>query len=234
MSAPAKDRFMTTATITKPKSVEQRARESFAEGTTEHVMTIVKDDGLYRRLRFAKPGSFQFYFEVITWPGYIALTGDMRSLMMTRVEDMIGFVASPGSDEIDFRYWAQKVVASAGNIKQWCCSVMIEQLHEAWVDHCLEEGVCQDSDDGRAAWAEIQDDIIDTSAAYGEHDERTYAEAISNFTGAVSLLDAWEWDCRDLEFDIYWQMLALRYAANAYLAAKVSPPVESTLVTKES
>ena len=62
------------------------SRERFAKDTATHAMTILRDDGLYRHLRFKRPNTSSYYFDIITWPGYLAITGDMgaKSLLVFR------------------------------------------------------------------------------------------------------------------------------------------------------
>ena len=67
--------------------------ERFKKDTAEHQMTVLRDDGLYRHLRFRKPGTGIYGFDIVTWPGYLAISGDMGASMFTRLEDMIQFSA---------------------------------------------------------------------------------------------------------------------------------------------
>jgi len=56
--------------------------ERFSEAFPNHVLTIEKDDGLYRSLLFKKPGCSMFWCRVVTWPNGLALTGDCGSFMV--------------------------------------------------------------------------------------------------------------------------------------------------------
>ncbi len=49
----------------------------FLVDTAFHRLEIIRDDGLYRHLRMKQPGTSCYYFDVITWPGYLTVTGDM-------------------------------------------------------------------------------------------------------------------------------------------------------------
>lgn len=72
----------------------------------DHVIEVKHMDGLYRRWRCGKPQSSTYYFDVITWPGWIAVTGDVGELMVSRVSDMLPWVRrSIGS----ISYFAEKV-----------------------------------------------------------------------------------------------------------------------------
>jgi hypothetical protein len=95
-------------------------KERFQRDVAEHVMEVLKDDGLHRHIRFRKPGTMCMHFDLITWPGYLCYTGDMGTYVFRRLEDMFEFFRAPSSryfdnnplDRIDHRYWAEKLEAS--------------------------------------------------------------------------------------------------------------------------
>ncbi|MFY3739344.1 hypothetical protein ACOS9E_25265, partial [Escherichia coli] len=49
----------------------------FLLDTAFHRLEIIRDDGFYRHLRMKQPGTSCYYFDIITWPGYLTVTGDM-------------------------------------------------------------------------------------------------------------------------------------------------------------
>jgi hypothetical protein len=88
--------------------------ETFLKDVATHRMEVLRDDGLYRHVRFKRPGSSCMYFDLITWPGSLCYTGDMGTFVFSRLPDMFEFFRA--SDEarlfqIDRRYWAEKVNA---------------------------------------------------------------------------------------------------------------------------
>ena len=87
----------------------------FRRDTADHVLTILHDDGVYRHLRFGRPGDSCYYFELITYPGGLLYRGDMGSFAFERTRDMLEFFRRPDNEKryrIDLRYWAEKVTAS--------------------------------------------------------------------------------------------------------------------------
>src|SRR5690606_1795679 len=76
-----------------------------------HEMTVLLDDGLYRHLRFARPDSYCMSFSLVTWPGYLAYSGDMGNFVFTRLPDMFAFFRGP-LDSMSRDYWAEKCVAA--------------------------------------------------------------------------------------------------------------------------
>lgn len=98
---------------------QEEARERFFMDTKNHLMTVFLDECVYRHIRFSIPGSSIYRFDLVTWPGYLAITGDMGSSTFSRVHDMFTFFrAEPGRGDkpaeaigINPSYWAEKLVA---------------------------------------------------------------------------------------------------------------------------
>jgi hypothetical protein len=80
----------------------------FAEAVSEHRMTTLSEDGLYRHLRFNKPGSWSYGFDLVTWPGYLAITGDMGDYVFARTADMFEFFETDRG-RINPQYWSEKL-----------------------------------------------------------------------------------------------------------------------------
>jgi hypothetical protein len=54
-------------------------KEQFLRDVSEHVLTVLRDDGADRHLRFRKPGTGCYGFDLLTWPGHLLITGDCGS-----------------------------------------------------------------------------------------------------------------------------------------------------------
>lgn len=79
--------------------------EQFKRDVQEHALTILRDDGLYRHLRFKRPGTMTCYFDLVTWPGHLAYVGDMGDYVFTRVEDMLTFFRGHTPSPPDIPEW---------------------------------------------------------------------------------------------------------------------------------
>ena len=108
------------------------AEECFLRCVPKHRLTIIKDDGVYRHLRFKQPGRTAYYFDIITWPGCLCIEGDCGSYTFKRLHDMFEFFRREPGDyarnktlSINPDYWAQKLEAqscngrSPGNVRRW-------------------------------------------------------------------------------------------------------------------
>jgi hypothetical protein len=92
---------------------DQRVAERFAEDVRRHRMSVVRDDGLSRHLRFRALGrrSYLLWFDLITWSGCLTINGDMGCYVFARVEDMFEFFRSRDGG-INPSYWGQKLLAT--------------------------------------------------------------------------------------------------------------------------
>lgn len=93
-----------------------QAQDRFAATTTQHAMTILRDDGVYRHLRFAPGGQLAAYwYDLVTWPKHLVITGDMGTFMFARQHDMFTWFRQDLA--VNAGYWAEKL--QAGEAFQW-------------------------------------------------------------------------------------------------------------------
>lgn len=82
--------------------------EIYQKDTKDHVLTIEQDAGVHRCILFKNPESSFYAFRIVTWPGHLAVSGDMGDFVFSRVSDMFTFFRG---DTINPGYWAAKCVA---------------------------------------------------------------------------------------------------------------------------
>lgn len=87
------------------------SKKLFRVDTARHQMTVLRDDGLYRHLRFGNErGVGEYWFELVTWPGALTISGDMGGYTFRRVEDMFTFFrGSRHYSGINPGYWSEKL-----------------------------------------------------------------------------------------------------------------------------
>lgn len=98
---------------------------------TEHQLEVLHSDGLYRHLRFAKPGTGMWSFELITWPGYLTIVGDIGAgYTFARVPDMLTFfdTGQPGG-HINASYWSEKLTRGAHPVLRYSEDKFTEHVH---------------------------------------------------------------------------------------------------------
>lgn len=114
--------------------------ERFAMDTRWHKMTILHDDGLYRHLRFNRPGNSAYWFDLITVPGSLVFQGDGDSYVFRRLKDMFEFFRSgvweDGSLHINPHYWAEKLTSDRDSVMKYD-----QDLFERQVKECVAEAI---------------------------------------------------------------------------------------------
>ncbi|MHC6175449.1 hypothetical protein [Glutamicibacter sp. X7] len=195
---------------------------TFAVNFDKHEMTILHDEGLYRHVRFKNPEHGFYQFDLITWPGYLTITGDIGSYTFSRVEDMFTFFTG----YINTSYWAQKLQNGAeGGRRQ--VKKYNEDAFKAWLlqdfwDYSRDLEPC----DARQWWEtlreEVLDGFVDTST------ESTVLEAIDSIRASDVVPyghydDVWEsaegWRVYDFHFELC--LAAIVTGIRTYKAHKV-------------
>lgn len=187
--------------------------ESFLKDVSRHKLTVLHDDGVYRHLRFKKPESTDMYFDIVTWPWYLAYSGDMGCYVFSRITDMLQFFRDNGAGppRINLGYWHEKVEAQARHdgVKEYREEKFREQVNH-WLDmseatpeqrQAVELEVMCHADDGEARAMQAACDF--------EHD-------------GFRLTDFWEADCTDYTYRYIWCCYALVWGIRQYDAAKAS------------
>lgn len=118
----------------------EEAMTRFINDTREHVMTIHRDDDVYRHIQFSKPGTNCYRYDLVTWPGYLCVTGDMGTWMFSRIQDMFEFFNNKLSDGINPGYWSEKLEAGAGcNAREKICFEFDDDAWKKQLDEWLAE-----------------------------------------------------------------------------------------------
>ena len=208
----------------------------FLLDTANHRLEIIRDDGLYRHLRMKEPGTSCYYYDVITWPGYLTVTGDMGTWTFSRIADMFEFFGS-WSGGINTSYWSEKLEAGSGCsareflAKEYNHDAFCKSLKESLSDY-LED------DDSEESEEEDWDDDDDTP----DSDKAVVREAVRDLCRAEFSND-WEayqavynadwperfsaWDvCDGLTFKTYtshfrWILFAITWAISKYHNTKL-------------
>jgi hypothetical protein len=98
----------------------QCSLERFLDDVKNHELTILNDDGLNRHIRMKRPGNSAYYYDIITWNGYLTICGDMGTYVFQRISDMFQFFIMHDNDfnksktekiSINPGYWGEKLEA---------------------------------------------------------------------------------------------------------------------------
>lgn len=191
------------------------SRREFQLSTACHEMTVLHDDGLYRHLRFAKPGTGIYRFDLVTWPGHLSITGDLEGYTFCREPDMFGFFAGCDGD-INPGYWAEKLVAK---------SVVKEFDEDSFTQLVVDDFMERRHDYSEAApiFRAIRDRVLDDLHGYSEQEARERLEQF-DYCGpngeVFEYSDVWEWDLTDWSVHYLRALQAIVWGINQYRTAK--------------
>lgn len=189
----------TTAPVSDPIAEVER---DFRSATTNHQMTVLRDDGVYRHLRFKAPDTGFYRFDLVTWPGHLSITGDTGSYTFARTEDMFAFFRTGIS--INPHYWAEKAVADS-DLKAYSEDLFRQHVTEHIADYAEEYPGLADA---------VQEQIFDGGNWYHEQEARELLDCFEHEN--FRFHDSWEWDFRDFTYRFLWCCHAIRWGIEQY------------------
>lgn len=137
----------TNDAASRPRATNPYARlyEDFRAETASHVLTVLEDNGLSRRVRVATPGTGYWGWTLYTFQDYLGTVGDIADgFIFSRLEDMITFFDrsgakndyyTDGSPYIDFRYWAEKLRGRSGDVREYSSEVFLRLVTDRLEEH---------------------------------------------------------------------------------------------------
>lgn len=157
---------------------DEKAQIRFLRDIRSHQMTVLRDDGVYRHLSFGRPGSSLYRYDLITWPGYLCVTGDMGTWAFSRLYDMFAFFKGGFAGGINPYYWSEKLEAGTGTARREMCfefdgdafASALDEWHREWLED--EERDTERDED-------VANSIRELKAA-GYHDENTAYRAVDD------------------------------------------------------
>lgn len=231
-------------------------QERFLRDVADHEMVILRDEGVSRHVRFKEPGTSCYYFDLITWPGYLCYTGDMGTFVFRRTEDMFEFFghdrayhASRGRAlAINLGYWGEKLVAvdasgasSGGKAKEFDANKFTRVINEyrvKWMRRGKEDGTL-DKEQRRELWEQVQEEVLDrvedgehyAFAAAHEFSYRRNPYGSSGDQPVWHFEDLWDHDFTEYTHTFVWCCYALAWGIQKYDEAKAAAaPAETTEV----
>ena len=209
--------------------------QSFLKDVAKHEMIVLREEGVYRHVRFSIPGDSCYRFDIITWPGYLCYTGDMGTYVFRRLEDMFQFFRTDrdyGSKahperqlHINKQYWAEKLIAIDSNGRRGSSAtefspslfrqIVKEQLVEWFRERELNKA------DRRELRDAIQQDVLDVA----DDGEALAYDAANEFRislgGRVyAFNDFWDNNLSEYTYHFTWCCYALAWGIQQYDNAK--------------
>jgi hypothetical protein len=205
--------------------VIDQTRERFLADTAEHVLAVIRDDGLYKHLRFKQPDTITYYYDLVTWPGYLTITGDCGTFVFSRVEDMLDFFLPEGKEpQVNPRYWSEKLQAPDPQAAtRYSEEVLRQHLHE-WAQS-------RSHDLTTSERQRLQEAVNENVLAWA-HDEHEAHCRLQEFEhDGLRIHDSWDWLLRDWDFRYLWCCYAIVYGIKQYreTVSAPAPPPSSTV-----
>ncbi len=209
-------------------------KEQFEREIATHELRIIRDDGLYRHLRFKRPDTIAYYFDIVTWPGHLAYSGDMGCYVFQRIEDMLEFFRGHSPNP---SYWSEKVQAADKP-----CG--LEKFSQDRFRECIEDDL-QQYIEGHYPAPDAPDDETEEQRSFREDAIRTLRAAVNDEVlarlqeddsgmlalqaamdfkdeslSAAPFTDFWEHRLSEYTHRFLWCCHALPWAVARYDAAK--------------
>ena len=197
--------------------MDKPTEKTFLLDVKEHRLQIIRDDGLYRHLRFKKDLSSTMYFDIVTWPLYIVFTGDMGTYCFGKTEDMFCFfrdIYRSNELSINPSYWEEKVVSE---------SIYGEGINEFSIEKFRYNILCYvkiqlNMDESATIPEDIMNEISEILSAEDEYEAVT---ALRNFSSdIINFYDFWEYDCTEYTYHYLWCCYAIVWGIMQYDFAK--------------
>ena len=199
---------------------EECTVDRFLKDVASHRLTVTRDEGVFRHLRFQKPGSGCYSFDIITWDGYLCYTGDMGCYVFSRITDMLEFFRSPNDVElkINLHYWAEKIQAAdqTDGLKEYSP----DKARQVVADILDQD---EDADDDlRAA-------VSDYVLARADDGPQAVHDAAESFewNGSPYFSDFWEYDLTEYTYRFIWCCYALVWGIQQYDKLKLEKEKQS-------
>jgi hypothetical protein len=94
--------------------------DRFEHDTRNHQLSVLRNDGVNRHLRFERPGDSSYRVDLITWDGRLCIDSDCGTFVFARIPDMFDFFRRDGR-EINPSYWQEKAIAIGTHegVEEW-------------------------------------------------------------------------------------------------------------------
>ena len=199
--------------------------ENFLEDIKNHEMAILLDSGVYRHLRFKRKNTNCYYFDIVTYPNHLVISGDMGCLVASRLNDMFEFYRTADNDfnknknglSINPSYWNEKIVSGRKETKEFSIDRFKEIVNE-YIDSSLDGADWSDYEID-----ELRDDILSEIKYCDDNSVRLF-DLINDYkfegdSGRTFQFTDW-WDYHSnaevYTFQHIWQCYAIAYAVQEY------------------
>jgi hypothetical protein len=227
----------------------QCTEDQFLQDAGGHVMTVIRDDGIHRHLRFCKapPGGSEYWFDLITYPGELVITGDMGTYVFRRLTDMFEFFRTDREYNksrgqrlgINLGYWAQKLEAMPRDgVKEFDEDRFNSVIRERLVNWMRDKRDRTTKEERRDLWDAVHDEVLGLS---DDNNGSRKTLAAYDFVHTVrdglrdglrfGFSDLWESNFERYTFHFVWVCYAIAWGIKTYDESKATAAVAESAVT---
>lgn len=200
-------------------------KDQFDRDVAQHQLMIRLDQGVHRHLTLKAPDTLAYHYHITTWPGHLAMTGDMGSWVFSRLQDMFEFFRQP---RINLSYWSEKLQACDctgrydGGAMEYSRDLFRAVLWTEALQLCRRAKDDGASINQRAALIEDLKSIRDCSAAEHEYGAHVAVRDFSCWLGGkrYEINDFQEHNLRVYKHRYIWACYAIQHAIAMYDQAK--------------
>lgn len=185
-------------------------KEDFLRDVSDHVMTVLQDHGVYRHIRFSRPNSGIYRFELTTFPDYLVISGDCGCYVFCRLPDMFDFFRV-SELKINEGYWAEKLEAKdrRNGLREFSSKKVKAALEQNFNEWLSEQFLASGDED--AARLEFEHDVLNAC-----EDENDF-----NSLGVVELgcgyeCEAFRFSAHEFCDNFIWCLYAIAWGIQQY------------------
>jgi hypothetical protein len=214
---------------TKPNSERDMStcdQTTFERDTSTHALRVLRDDGVNRHIKFRRPESSAYWFEILTWCGALCIRGDMGTYVFSRLDDMFEFFRTadrgdPTKLYINKSYWMEKVQSVAcsggkGSATNFDADKFRARVTEHFNEYCDSHEV--DAQYRADMWSVIESDVL-LCARDGDSSAFTRLMEFHDKRHPHIFESCYEWNCNEYDFQFVWCLYAIAWAIRRYDAS---------------
>ena len=212
--------------------------EQFLNDVERHEMHILRDDGVYRHIRFKRPGTGCMHFDLITWPGYLCYAGDMGHYLFRRLNDMFEFFRTDREHvrrrgdlrlAVNLPYWAEKLEAVDGNRRHGGAMeyseaklrAYVNETRMRWIRDARAEQLLSRKE-RRSLWEEVDHEVLSRidddgeEAAYIALRDFRWTPKRGHCAPEYEFTEFWEVEFKQYTHRFQWCCFALAWGIEQY------------------
>jgi hypothetical protein len=214
----------------------QCTEDHFLKDAGSHAMTVIRDDGIHRHLEFRKPrpAGSEYWFQLITYPGELVITGDMGTYVFRRLEDMFEFFRTDREYAerrgqklgINLCYWAEKLRAMPRDgVKEFDEDRFNSVIRERLVNWMRDKRDRTSKEERRDLWDAVHDEVLGLS---DDSNGSRKTLAAYDFVHKVrkglqfGFQDLWESNFERYTFHFIWCCYAIAWGIKTYDESKTT------------